>query len=244
MSTMLLRLEGPMQSWGTDSRFDIRFTGREASKSGVIGLLCAALGKPRLERPDDGFPALSELAALRMGVRVDRPGRLEVDYQTAGGTHRAGEQYGVVRASGGRGETVQSRRYYLAGANFLVGLESNDESLLRRLEDALWRPVWQLFLGRKAFVPGEPVWLPDARPDDACWPLDLAEALASYPWRAQTREAAPRVLHCVLDVGPEGGSSELRYDVPLDFAARRFGPRYVTREEIPTPEVIDVPLQS
>ena len=37
MSTLLLRLAGPMQSWGTDSKFDVRRTGREPSKSGVIG---------------------------------------------------------------------------------------------------------------------------------------------------------------------------------------------------------------
>jgi CRISPR system Cascade subunit CasD len=242
MSTLLFRLAGPMQSWGTDSRFDIRFTGREPSKSGVVGLLCAALGKPRGERAGDGHPAMRDLAGLRMGVRVDRPGRIEVDYQTAGGTHRAGEQYGVVGASGTRGATVLSRRYYLGGADFLVGLESPDEPLLRRLDGALLRPVWQLFLGRKAFVPGEPVWLPDARPDGPYWGLGLSEALASYPWRARPGEAAPPVLHCVLDARADDGSRELRYDVPVDFADRRFGPRYVARNDVPTPEVINVPL--
>ena len=46
-ATLLLRLAGPMQSWGLESRFDQRDTGREPSKSGVLGLICAALGKPR-----------------------------------------------------------------------------------------------------------------------------------------------------------------------------------------------------
>jgi len=55
----------------------------EPSKSGVVGLLCAALGRPRAA---DG----SDLAALRMGVRVDREGVLKVDYQTAGSYHRSG----------------------------------------------------------------------------------------------------------------------------------------------------------
>ncbi len=44
MSTLLLRLAGPMQSWGTQSRFTERDTGREPSKSGVVGLLAAAVG--------------------------------------------------------------------------------------------------------------------------------------------------------------------------------------------------------
>jgi CRISPR system Cascade subunit CasD len=238
VSTLLLRLAGPMQSWGTDSRFDIRFTTREPSKSGVIGLLCAALGKPREERPDDGFPKLEQLSRLRMGVRVDRAGSLRLDYQTAGGAHRAGEHYGVIRASGARGETVQSRRYYLADADFLVGLEGDDEPLLRRLDAGLLRPVWQLSLGRKAFVPGGPVWLPDARPDGAYWPLALEEALASYPWRPRwDGEASPARLRLVMDAMDSAAAHELRYDVPIDFAERRFGPRYVVTGATATPEV-------
>lgn len=50
MSTLLLRLAGPMQSWGTDSKFDVRRTQREPSKSGVIGLIAAALGIPRQDQ--------------------------------------------------------------------------------------------------------------------------------------------------------------------------------------------------
>jgi CRISPR system Cascade subunit CasD len=237
-----MRLAGPMQSWGTDSRFDIRFTGREPSKSGVIGLLCAALGKPREERPGDGYPTLAELSGLRMGVRVDRPGTLRVDYQTAGGTHRAGESYGVVRASGARGETVQSRRYYLADADFLVGLEGED-ALLRRLEGALRRPVWQLCLGRKAFVPGVPVWLPDAGPDGEWWSMPLREALGvsdgarGYPWRPRhARERRPERLRVVLDAAP-GPDAAVRQDVPVDFAARRFRPRYVVTAWVERPGV-------
>ena len=76
--TLLLRLAGPMQSWGTQSRFTVRDTGSEPSKSGVIGLLCAALGLGRAA-------PLDEFASLRMGVRVDAPGMMQVDYHTAGG---------------------------------------------------------------------------------------------------------------------------------------------------------------
>ena len=117
-----------MQSWGTQSRFSTRDTGLEPSKSGVIGLLCAALGLGRDSPLDD-------LARLRMGVRVDRAGVMEKDYQTAGGgTLPGGRAYGVHRANDARGQTVLSNRYYLADADFLVGLESDDAALLRRLD--------------------------------------------------------------------------------------------------------------
>ncbi len=60
-----------MQSWGTRSRFDYRDTWPYPTKSGVVGLLAAALGPDRNED-------VSDLAALRMGVRVDRKGALKV----------------------------------------------------------------------------------------------------------------------------------------------------------------------
>ena len=44
MNTLLLRLAGPMQSWGTQSRFFTRDTGLEPSKSGVIGPALRRLG--------------------------------------------------------------------------------------------------------------------------------------------------------------------------------------------------------
>lgn len=77
MATLLLRLAGPMQAWGTTSRFDERDSGLEPSKSGVLGLVCAALGRDRSEPLDD-------LATLKMSVRVDREGLLMRDYQTLG----------------------------------------------------------------------------------------------------------------------------------------------------------------
>lgn len=235
MSTLLLRLAGPMQAWGTDSRFDIRFTGREPSKSGVVGLLCAALGRGR-EQP------LTDLAALRMGVRIDRPGRVGMDYQTAGGTHLRGDSYGVVNASGKGRTTVQSWRYYLADATFLVGLESEDDALLHRLNDALAAPRWQICLGRKAFLPGVPVRLPDTPPvGPGVRPGGLEDALSSAPWlpdgvpdEARPRESMPDQVRLLLETGP-AQDAEQRMDVPLSFAKRRFTVRYVRSEFVSLP---------
>jgi CRISPR-associated Cas5-like protein len=76
-SVLLLRLSAPLQAWGVQSRFTVRDTGREPSKSGVVGLLCAALGRGRDQPIDD-------LAALRMAARVDQEGRILRDYHVAG----------------------------------------------------------------------------------------------------------------------------------------------------------------
>jgi CRISPR system Cascade subunit CasD len=247
MSTLLVRLAGPMQSWGVQSRFTERDTGLEPSKSGVMGLLAAALGRPREAE-------IKDLAALTMGVRVDRPGVLKMDFHTAGGAHRRGDKYGVVKADGSKGETVTSRRYYLADADFLVGLQGEEE-LLRRLDAALWRPVWPLYLGRKAFVPGNPVRL-DYRPPElpgaeevpGLMHLPLREALGVYPWLARTEREKAHMLRLVKErevklrlvlEAPFGSTAEVRPDAPLSFADRRFSLRYVeTTLLILTPEMI------
>ena len=140
--TLLMQFAAPMQSWGTKSRFDERDTELEPSKSGVIGLICAALGVPRDEEKD-----VLELAAMPMGVRVDREGILRCDYHTA---------QEIIRADGkGKQETAVSRRYYLADAVFLVGLQSSDRTYLERIQVALQNPYWTLSFGRKSFVPSK-----------------------------------------------------------------------------------------
>jgi CRISPR system Cascade subunit CasD len=201
-----------MQSWGVQSRFSIRDTGREPSKSGVVGLLCAALGRARAEPVDD-------LAALRMGVRVDQEGSVEYDYQTA---------MNVLRAGGGTKETEPSRRYYLADARFLVGLAGEDLDLLARLNNALRDPHWPLYLGRKAFVPGEPVLLRDGLRSDET----LLQALKQYPWLGPAWRECGDQLRLVLE-DPDG--PEVRSDQPISFAERRFAPRHVTTTFMPSP---------
>lgn len=133
--TLLFRLEGPMQSWGYRSRFDYRDTALEPTRSGVIGLICAAMGIARVED-------ISRFDTIRMGVRVDKAGRPERDYHTA---------RDVIKADGSGTNTVISHRDYLADASFTVGLQSDDKGLLEEIAKALCNPTWTLFLGRKAF---------------------------------------------------------------------------------------------
>lgn len=213
MPTLLIRLSGPLQAWGTTSRFDERDSQLEPSKSGVLGLVCAALGRDRAEPIDD-------LAQLRMGVRVDREGLLMRDYQTA---------TGVMNAAGKAdlGRTVISPRYYLADAVFLVGLEGADLTLLQNIQSALRAPHWLLALGRKGCPPGEPVWMPDGLQG-----LALRDALLTYPPLTPVSSTQPKRL--VLESDSQGS---VRLDQPLaPFALRRFGPRYIVTEVIHVPD--------
>lgn len=214
MNVLLLRLVGPLQSWGVQSRFSVRDTGLEPSKSGVIGLLCAALGRPR-------HAAIDDLAGLRMGVRVDQEGVLRYDFHTA---------QNLLKAAGGIKDTEPSRRYYLADAKFLVGLAGESGELLMRLQQALASPVWPLYLGRKAFVPGEPVWLEDG----LRLGLTLEEALTGYPPLVSTASgtAGPRRLVLESDAG-----REVRPDQPISFARREFAARRVRTTFLEPPMV-------
>jgi len=157
--TLLLRLEGPMQSWGYRSRFDYRDTALEPTRSGVIGLVCAAMG---IARGED----ISRFDAIRMGVRVDKEGRPERDYHTA---------LDVIKADGSGTDTVVSYRNYLADASFTVGLQSENKDLLEEIAGWLRCPTWTLFLGRKAF----PLAVPPLGPDDCPKAGTLEEHLLS-----------------------------------------------------------------
>lgn len=224
MPTLLLRLVGPLQSWGTTSRFNERDTGKEPSKSGVIGLLAAALGIDR-----ENWTDLKPLTQLRMGVRHDRQGVPKQDYQTAG----CSSKDTIIKADGKPSKDgVVSNRHYLAAAAFLVGLEGQDRALLERAHAHLQNPVWLLSLGRKSYVPSEPIWIADGVQD-----APLQEALIGWPWIATLRkwEEAPAKL--LLSLESEDGSGILKMDQPLSsFAERRFGSRFVRSQWIPFPQ--------
>jgi len=209
-----------MQSWGTTSRFDQRDTGKEPSKSGVLGLLAAALGVDR-----GNWDGLEPLARLVMGVRHDRPGVLKRDYQTAG----CAASDSMIRADGSLSKDgVTSQRHYLADAVFLVGLEGPDLSLLKRIHAALQNPVWPLALGRKSYVPSETIWLEGGIVD-----VPLLAALMARPWLTTKRGNEDVPGRLLISLESQDGSGVLRMDQPLSsFATRRFGARYVRSEWI------------
>lgn len=213
MTTLLLRLQAPMQSWGISSQFTNRDTAREPSKSGVIGLICAALGRPR-------NADLSDLVQLHMGVRVDREGILEKDYHIA---------QDVFQASGsGTKDSEPSERFYLADAVFLVGLEGERE-LLHEIHQALKSPHWTLYLGRKSFPPSKPVWLRKGLQEGT-----LIDALKSFP----SLVPEPTIkMRLVL----ESDSGEFaRTDVPINFSERRFSSRRIHMSQIESPAYKEV----
>jgi len=170
-----LLLDGPLQSWGFASRFQRRTTGLYPTKSGVIGLLAAAMGLAKGSREED--QKLPPLRASLMHVVllpkakwwIRQPGperrsdwlelvRLE-DYHTVGGGFDPETQpHCVPRTASGKPDkdATLSRREYLLDARFGVILVGQSDVLIEAA-GALCDPVWGLWLGRKSCIPAAPV---------------------------------------------------------------------------------------
>lgn len=210
MSVLLLRLAGPLQSWGSSSRFSRRGTEIAPTKSGVIGMLAAAKGIRRTE-------PLTELLGLEFGVRVDQPGQILRDFQTA-------------HSLDGRSSAPLTYRFYLSDAAFLAAV-SGERQLLDGLAEALHRPQYPLYLGRRSCPPVGPVSL--GVHDDT-----LDTALCSWPWLAPIwhRKRAARTvrLEIIRDARPGEPVVETVPDEPVSFdpAHRQHTWRAVLRHHV------------
>ncbi|MEO0248512.1 MAG: type I-E CRISPR-associated protein Cas5/CasD [candidate division WOR-3 bacterium] len=237
-NTLFLRLEGPLQAWGDQqSKFVIRRTAEAPTKSGVFGMLCAALGIARSEAAEEWLP---RLAALRMGVRIDVPGVRWWDY------HTVGAKVGMLKADG-KGikmtaateeiEALISRREYLCDASFLVALQG-ESGLIAELEDVIKAPRWTLYLGRKCCPPSRPL----LEHPSGDFP-DLLSAIKAVPWRRRLKEdRPPQTVSCLLDWEPTPELPDppddalIWYDVPVTFDPPSHAPRFVIRKELPVGE--------
>jgi len=211
VKAVALRLEGPLQAWATQAKLGVRDTEREPSKSGVIGLVAAALG---VHRTDDA--RIEELGKLEFAVRIDRPGTLLRDYHTAGGGRFRGDSgYAVF----GNKHAVTSERYYLQNASFLAALGGPD-GLMNDIASALRNPRWPLYLGRRACPPSQPILV-------SIGEGDVTSVIKASPRPEHQRGDHEGELRAVVECSPEDGDP--RYDVPVSFraGARRYAQRYV-----------------
>lgn len=214
MTVLLLRLAGPLQAWGVKSRFTIRATELAPTKSGIIGMLAAAVGRRRMDPIED-------FLSLRFGVRKDQPGTVIRDFHTA-------------RPLDGGDSMPLSNRYYLADAVFLAGIEG-DGALLEGIDEALGHPVFPLYLGRRSCPPTPPISL-------GLREAPLLDALRKERWQASEwfqqrfrRRRTPFDAELLVDQeavpAVERGTVRSSRDVPISFDPRRrdYGLRQVER---------------
>lgn len=163
---LLLWLEAPLQSWGFDSKFGRRDTLDFPTRSGILGLICAALGAGGEQRE-----LLSRFVGLKQTVvsfahekqRATSSLRL-CDYQVVGNGYAPKDPWQALlipkREYGKKTSSDSGKityRYYLQGAVFAVALEL-PHGMAEEIAFALQNPVWDIYLGRKCCAPTDFVY--------------------------------------------------------------------------------------
>ncbi|ASO22341.1 CRISPR system Cascade subunit CasD [Actinoalloteichus hoggarensis] len=231
-SVLLLRLAGPLQSWGGPSAFNRRDTRPEPTKSGIVGLLAAALGRTRDESPAD-------LNALRLGVRIDQEGSLLRDYHTVSDYRGVALPQAGVNAKGVQKTTSPAKhthvttRFYLQDAVFLAAVAGRT-AFIDELAAAVRAPAFPPALGRRSCVPTQPLLLSHS-------PGSLEETLRTTPWQAPSPSARRRRhRHATVDlrvVVEDDAGDDLAHDVPTTFdpLTRAFTTRRVRHDWVNVP---------
>ena len=212
---LVLRLEGPLQSWGTTSQYNRRGTELLPSRSAIMGMLCAARGLTRgSEDEKKWLDRCADLGMLAVAVPRERRNR-ELAVRRLEDFHTV---LHTLKASGGIKDCHITRRQYLLDAAFRVFL-SGERTVLEQAAQALQDPKWGLWLGRKCCIPAAPVFVGIFETEEEakrhCLPCDVDELI----W--------------VKDVASFEDGTDSVPDMPLSFAtaARKFQLRRIQRHQ-------------
>jgi CRISPR system Cascade subunit CasD len=213
MRTLLLKFAGPLQSWGTDSDFEIRHTDLYPSKSAVIGLIAASLG---YRRNDD--ERIQKLNKLDFAVRIDQNGNVLRDYHTA----KSGE---VLR-------TYVTNRYYIEDGAFSIALGHDNNELIEEISYAIQNPYFQTYMGRRALPLNSDFYIGIVGDD-------VISSLEDLPWQASdwykknNNDIDSLTIyadsHLLANKGKHYRKDEV---VSFDQKSRTFTYRYESRDKI------------
>ena len=219
MKTILLKFSGPLQSYGTSSHFQTRYTDYYPSKSAVLGLLAACLGYRR-----DEEEKLRELSTLMFAVRIDQQGGLLKDY------HIAITDKEILE----KPQTYVTNRYYLEDALFVVALSGMDE-LIDTLTKAIKSPYFQPFMGRRSLPVPVDFFLGVSAED-------ILDSLRNLPWQAapwykkkKWKQGVGEKISLEVYADEEIlkdekiSRSKLRRDIPISFSQK--GRQFAFRQE-------------
>ena len=217
MSVLVIRLAGPLQSWGAASRFTRRTTAAMPTKSGILGLLAAAQGRRRSD-------SIEDLLHLELAVRTEQKGSLLRDFQTA--------HHQVTGAA-----MPLTERFYWSDAVFTAHIGGPQE-VLEGLANALADPAYPLYLGRRSCVPIGRIVIGVAD-------RTVAQSVRLSEWqpgsagrrRAQRQTTVRLPVQADAAVFPELVAAREINDVPVSFdpANRQYLSRLVVETEVVMP---------
>ncbi len=213
---LILRLDGPMQAWGTHTFEDFRPSNLYPTRSGLLGLLGACLGIERSDLVGQTQLAASVEFTVRVDSQIPRPG---VDGPVAKPGIKLADFHTVMDARKVDGSAnkfpIVSSREYLFDAAFTVAVGSRPDATvgLDRIADALRRPLYTPTLGRRScpltrpLLEGQPIEATSAR--DALAQIALTGGLIyseaekseqpvrvrDVPMHGKTRQFATRLVY-------------------------------------------------
>ncbi|PIE39968.1 MAG: type I-E CRISPR-associated protein Cas5/CasD [Gammaproteobacteria bacterium] len=220
---ILLWLEAPLQAWGDSSKFGMRDTLAFPTKSGVLGLVCCALGAGGKQKE-----LLAEFADLDMQVgsyqRCNEDGKLISappllwDFQMVGNGYDTSDPWQnllIPKTSEGKkavgGGAKLTYRNYLQDMAFAVLLQvpANRATIIG---EHLQNPVWDLYLGRKNCVPAEFIFQGQYQHSKDAW--KRAAELAANKQRRPTL--------FILQGEQHGDEYLIINDIPIQFGPEKL----------------------
>jgi CRISPR-associated protein (Cas_Cas5). len=207
-----IKLRGHIMSFGGDMvSLKWRGTNDRPTMSFVIGFLCSCLGVSFRK-------SLKEVRLLRDKIKVHiivvRKGQREIDFQTAGTNYDLDndiENMCRVIKPGGGGTSDIYKKEILVDGKFDIIIEVEDTNSVNGLIEAIKKPMWMPFLGRKSNhisdIPFGGVY------------ETLEEALEEYP--------KDKGIMCFEHVAQGSNGSEPVKDYPLCEGDNRTTLRYV-----------------
>ena len=221
---MLLWLEGNLQSWGADSKFNRRSTMPFPTRSGILGLVCCALGSGGEQKELLAIFAPLKQLVISYGNAKTPKTQLRDFHMVCSGYDEKDpwETLHIPKTSEGKkavgGGTKLTHRYYLQDAKFAVVMEIPAD-MSAELEKAMQHPVWDLYLGRKNCPPKDFIFRGIFKSKDA--------AIAAADEIAGNKELHEQFR--VLDGTVDGGEQITINDMPLQFGKiKKYRDRIIT----------------
>ena len=226
MQYLVLYLQGPLQAWGADSKFDLRETLPYPTKSGIYGMLLAASGDSGSQTELLAGMAPAPMSVFTFKSKADTSGRLR-DFHMVGNGFKENDKWQslmIPRKSDGAkavgGGAKLTYRYYLQDKTFAVLLGFPDD-LADKFAAALANPVYDLYLGRKCCAPTALIFQGKFASE--------AGAMQKIRVLAELDELTPVMR--IREINSQQPDSILLNDVPVAFGPHKvYRDRWVVEE--------------
>ena len=219
---LVLTLVAPMGAFGDLAGHERRGSHGLPGRGAILGLLGAAQGVRR-----DDAEGQAALSTWRMAVAQLLPGTPLRDFHTAQAVPSArikrpdSRRHALSRLTHADNPIV-TQRDYVTDCAFAVAFRGGD---LETARDALLRPRFALYLGRKSCPLSAPMAPRIVDAPNAMAALRKA-VLPPFAWRSPAPNPSRPIL-IASDAPIDGARQETRWDDPIDRTRWHFGPRTV-----------------